>query len=283
MPYATKIAPGKKISLAEIDPNDDGGLNKEEGKAKFAQLNAELDVLQEELFAAGTHSVLMVLQGMDTSGKDGTIRSVMLNLNPQGCQVTSFKVPTADELAHDFLWRVHRAVPPKGMVGVFNRSHYEDVLVVRVHGLAPKDVWKARYEQINQFEALLAATGTIVLKFFLHISKDEQEQRLVEREQDRTKAWKLSAGDWRERERWADYQEAYEDALRKCSTKAAPWYVVPANKKWFRNLAVSQALVDTLGQYRSQWHAALDAMSQVRLQELAEFRAAQQPAADSAS
>ena len=283
MPYATKIAPGKKISLAEIDPNDDGGLNKEEGKAKFAQLNAELDVLQEELFAAGTHSVLMVLQGMDTSGKDGTIRSVMLNLNPQGCQVTSFKVPTADELAHDFLWRVHRAVPPKGMVGVFNRSHYEDVLVVRVHGLEPKDVWKARYEQINQFEALLAATGTIVLKFFLHISKDEQEQRLVEREQDRTKAWKLSAGDWRERERWADYQEAYEDALRKCSTKAAPWYVVPANKKWFRNLAVSQALVDTLGQYRSQWHAALDAMSQARLQELAEFRAAQQPAADSAS
>ena len=282
MPYATKIAPDKKVKLAEIDPNDDGGLNKEEGKAKFAQLNAELDVLQEELFAAGKHSVLMVLQGMDTSGKDGTIRSVMLNLNPQGCQVTSFKVPTADELAHDFLWRVHKAVPAKGMFGVFNRSHYEDVLVVRVHGLVPKDVWKQRYEQINQFEALLAATGTIVVKFFLHISKDEQEQRLIEREQDRTKAWKLSAGDWRERERWPDYIEAYEDALRKCSTKAAPWHVVPANKKWFRNLAVSQALVDTLGQYRAEWHATLDAMSEARLQELAEFRAAQQPAAQPA-
>jgi PPK2 family polyphosphate:nucleotide phosphotransferase len=272
MPYAFKIAPGKKLRLADYDANENGGLSKEEGKARFAKLNAELDVLQEELYAAGTHSVLMVLQGMDTSGKDGTIRSVMVNLNPQGCRVESFKVPTEEDLAHDFLWRIHKVTPRKGMFGVFNRSHYEDVLVVRVHDLAPKQVWQARYEQINQFEALLAASGTIVVKLYLHISKDEQERRLLEREQDITKAWKLSAGDWREREHWDDYITAYEDALRKCSTKDAPWYVIPANRKWYRNLAVSEVLVDTLNAYRPEWRAALDAMSKERLAELQAFR-----------
>jgi PPK2 family polyphosphate:nucleotide phosphotransferase len=246
MSYAHKIPPGKKVKLADYDPDADGGLAKEAGREQFAKLNAELDVLQEELYAAGQHAVLMVLQGLDTSGKDGTIRNVMLNLNPQGCRVESFKVPTEEELAHDFLWRVHKVAPRKGMFGVFNRSHYEDVLVVRVHNLAPKEVWQARYEQINHFEELLAASGTIVIKFFLHISKDEQEQRLLEREQDLTKAWKLSAGDWREREHWDAYTAAYEDVLRNCSTKAAPWYVVPANHKWYRNLAVSEVLVDTL-------------------------------------
>ncbi|MBK9941635.1 MAG: polyphosphate kinase 2 family protein [Kouleothrix sp.] len=273
MPYAHKIAPDTRVSLAKFDPDDDGGLSKDEGKARFAKLNAELDLLQEELYAAGTHSVLMVLQGMDTSGKDGTIRSVLLNLNPQGCQVESFKVPTEEELAHDFLWRVHSVVPRKGMFGVFNRSHYEDVLVVRVHELAPKAVWKARYDQINQFEALLAAAGTIVVKFYLHISSHEQEQRLLEREQDVAKAWKLSAGDWRERQHWDAYIEAYEDALSRCSTAAAPWYIVPANKKWFRNLAISEVLVDTLGTYRDSWRAALEAMSKQRLAELQAYRA----------
>lgn len=273
MPYAHKIAPDTRVSLAKFDPDDDGGLSKDEGKARFAKLNAELDLLQEELYAAGTHSVLMVLQGMDTSGKDGTIRSVLLNLNPQGCQVESFKVPTEEELAHDFLWRVHSVVPRKGMFGVFNRSHYEDVLVVRVHELAPKAVWKARYDQINQFEALLAAAGTIVVKFYLHISSHEQEQRLLEREQDVAKAWKLSAGDWRERQHWDAYIEAYEDALSRCSTAAAPWYIVPANKKWFRNLAISEVLVDTLGTYRDGWRAALEAMSKQRLAELQAYRA----------
>lgn len=273
MSYATKVAPGETIKLADHDPNADGGLNKESGSARFAKLNAELDALQEELYAAGTHSVLMILQGMDTSGKDGTIRHVLANLNPQGCQVTSFKVPTEEDLAHDFLWRVHQAAPRKSMFGVFNRSHYEDVLVVRVHKLAPKETWRARYEQINQFEALLTATGTIVVKFFLHISKGEQEERLLEREQDPTKAWKLSAGDWRERAYWDDYTQAYEDALSKCSTKSAPWYIVPADRKWFRNLAVSEVLVDTLNAYRQEWRAALHEMSKTRLAELREFRA----------
>jgi len=275
MPYAFKITPGKKVKLSDYDPGADGGLSKEAGKVLFAKLNAQLDALQEELYAAGKHSVLMVLQGMDTSGKDGTIRSVMLNVNPQGCRVESFKVPIEEELAHDFLWRVHKVVPRKGIFGVFNRSHYEDVLVVRVHNLLAKEIWQARYEQINQFEELLATTGTIIVKFFLHISKDEQEQRLLEREQDINKAWKLSAGDWRERGHWDEYIEAYEDALRECSTKLAPWYIVPANHKWYRNLAVSEVLVDTLNEHRQEWREALDAMSKERLAELKAFRAEQ--------
>jgi PPK2 family polyphosphate:nucleotide phosphotransferase len=272
MPYTHKIAPGKKVRLADYDPDAMAGLNKEQGKQRFAELNAELDILQEELYAAGKHAVLMVLQGMDTAGKDGAIRHVLQNVDPQGCRVESFKVPTEEELAHDFLWRVHKAAPRRGMFGVFNRSHYEDVLVVRVHNLAPKEVWKARYEQINNFEALLAANDTIIVKFFLHISKDEQEQRLREREQDVTKAWKLSAGDWKERELWDDYQQAYEDALAKCSTKAAPWYLVPANKKWFRDVAISEALVATLNEYRPAWRAALDAMAKERRAELEVMR-----------
>ncbi|HNP85999.1 MAG TPA: polyphosphate kinase 2 family protein [Kouleothrix sp.] len=273
MPYAHKVTPGKKAKLGDYSPNADDGLNKDEGKKRFAKLNAELDVMQEELYAAGKHSVLLVLQGMDTSGKDGTIRSVLLNLNPQGVRVESFKVPTEEELAHDFLWRIHKVTPRKGEFGVFNRSHYEDVLVVRVHELVSKDVWKARYEQINQFEALLAASGTIIIKAFLHISQDEQEKRLLEREQDVTKAWKLSAGDWRERGYWDAYMEAYEDALTRCSTDIAPWYIIPANKKWFRNLAVSEVLVDILRGYRDTWHETLDAMSKARLTELQEYRA----------
>jgi len=276
MDYAFKVALGKKVRLVDYDANANGGMSKEEGLIKLGKLTAELGEIQEQLYAAGQHSVLMLLQGIDTSGKDGTIRGVLADVNPQGCRVESFKVPTEEELAHDFLWRAHRVAPRKGILGVFNRSHYEDVLVVRVHKLVPEKVWKARYDQINAFENILASNNTIVLKFYLHISKEEQEQRLLQREQDVGKAWKLSAGDWREREHWDDYIAAYQDALQRCSTDAAPWYIVPANRKWYRNLAVCETLVETLRGYNKSWHTALDAMSEARLAELAEFRAGQE-------
>jgi PPK2 family polyphosphate:nucleotide phosphotransferase len=280
MAYAHKIAPGASVNLSNYDAAANGGMSKQEGVAKLAELSKQLDVLQEQLYAAGTHSVLIVLQGMDTSGKDGAIRSVFDAVDPQGCRVESFKVPTEEELAHDFLWRVHRVTPRKGMIGVFNRSHYEDVLVVRVHGLVPEPVWRARYEQINNFERLLADNSTIIRKFYLHISKGEQEQRLREREEDITKAWKLSAGDWRERQRWDEYTRAYEDALAKCSTDAAPWYVVPADRKWFRNLAIAETLIETLRPYQDDWSAALQKMSSERLAELAAYRTEQRDDSD---
>jgi PPK2 family polyphosphate:nucleotide phosphotransferase len=208
------------------------------------------------LYGAAQQGVLIVLQGMDTSGKDGTITHVMAPINPQGCIVTSFKQPTPADLAHDFLWRVHPHAPARGMLAIFNRSHYEDVLVVRVHNLVPKAVWRERYDAINRFEHLLATNGTIILKFFLHISKNEQEERLLAREEDKTKAWKLSATDWAERERWDDYQEAYEDALSKCSTAHAPWYIVPANRKWYRDWAVTHILLDAFERLDPQYPPA---------------------------
>jgi PPK2 family polyphosphate:nucleotide phosphotransferase len=272
MAYAYKIEPGKTVSLKRFDPNHDEGLSHEEGMTKFKRLNGELDALQEELYAAGANSFLMIVQAPDTGGKDGTIRNVLLNVNPQGCQVEAFKIPTEDELAHDFLWRAHKVTPRKGMLGVFNRSYYEDVLVVRVHNLVPDPVWKARYDQINDFEKMLAANGTIIRKFFLYISKEEQEKRLLAREQDVEKAWKLSAGDWKEREYWDRYMEAYEDAISKCNAHAAPWYVVPANKKWFRDLAVSEVLVEAMKERRSEWQKTLKTMSKARLAELREMR-----------
>jgi PPK2 family polyphosphate:nucleotide phosphotransferase len=273
MPYCVRVEPGTKVDLGEIDTRADGGLDKREGRRRAGELYAELSELQQELYAAGVHSVLIVLQGMDTSGKDGTIRNVLSGVNPQGCQVTSFKTPTAEELAHDFLWRVHARAPAKGMIGVFNRSHYEDVVIVRVHQLVPDHLWEARYQQINDFERLLAATGTIVCKFFLHISREEQERRLLAREADVEKAYKLSADDWRERRRWDDYLTAYQDALTRCSTPEAPWQVVPADRKWFRNLAVADALVDALRSNRKEWHSRLAELSRQRLAELAELRA----------
>lgn len=272
MSYAHRITGKKKIKLKNIDPDDDGGLTRELAEAKTAKLCAELTELQTLLYAAGEQSVLIVLQGRDTSGKDGTIRVVMGPLNSLGCNVASFKVPTEHELAHDFLWRVHQQTPGKGEITIFNRSHYEDVLVVRVHNFAPKAVWKARYEHINHFEKLLVGSNTIVLKFYLHISKKEQEERLLEREQDATKAWKLSLGDWKERELWDDYTEAYEDALNKCSTKDAPWFVVPANNKWFRNLAVAEAVVKALKPYKKEWLKKLDGMGVKELAAIQEFR-----------
>lgn len=275
MDLAFTIKPGDKVKLKDYDPSYDAGLTKEQGVATFNKLLDELDALQEELYAAGQHAVLAIFQGMDTAGKDGAIRSVFAPCNPQGTRVESFKVPTEEELDHDFLWRVHKVVPRKGMLGVFNRSHYEDVLVVRVHDLVPKKVWQARYAQINTFEQLLVSTGTIVFKFFLHISKDEQEKRLLAREQDVEKAWKLSAGDWKEREYWDDYAAAYEDALSRCSTDVAPWHLIPANRKWFRNLAVADTLVRRLKAYRDDWSKSLSAISHARMTELAAFRTQQ--------
>jgi PPK2 family polyphosphate:nucleotide phosphotransferase len=273
MAFAHLIAPGSAVRLKDYDPRANGGLTKAEGVARFDELDARLDRLQEELYAAGTQSVLAIFQGMDTAGKDGAIRSVFRSCDPQGMRVESFKVPTEEELAHDFLWRIHRVTPRRGMIGVFNRSHYEDVLVVRVHSLVPEETWRRRYDQINEFERLLAASGTIILKFFLHISSEEQEQRLIEREQDPTKAWKLSAGDWRERQRWGDYQEAYEDVLSRCSTDEAPWYLIPADRKWYRNLAVAEVIVEALEGHRKGWAAKLEQMSGERIAELEAYRA----------
>jgi PPK2 family polyphosphate:nucleotide phosphotransferase len=227
MAYSVTVEPGKKVDLSKIDPAADDGLSKADGVERTAELTDRLSELQEELYAASIHSVLVVLQGMDTSGKDGAIRKVFSSVNPQGCQVAAFKAPNEVELQHDFLWRIHRRTPAKGMIGVFNRSHYEDVLIVRVHDLVPRKVWKQHYQQINDFERLFADNQTIICKFFLHISRKEQEERLLAREQDVEKAYKLSPDDWKERRRWDDYMAAYQEALQRCTTAEAPWTIVP--------------------------------------------------------
>ena len=257
MGYAVRIPEGGPVDLAAIDTRADGGLSKSEGEARFEALAAELGDLQELLYAAGSHALLVVLQGMDTSGKDGALRNVFREMDPQGVRAVPFKAPTPLELGHDFLWRVHREVPERGMVVVFNRSHYEAVLVERVRELVPEATWRARYDHINAFERLLAENGTVVRKFYLHISQAEQEERLLERETDITKAWKLNPGDWIERRTWDRYIAAYEEALARCSTEAAPWYVVPADRKWFRNLTMAEVLVETLRPLRDGWLATL--------------------------
>jgi PPK2 family polyphosphate:nucleotide phosphotransferase len=239
------------LSLGHYDPDDTGDYKKSEqgkdkAKAETAKLIAALDGLQERLYANASRSLLIVLQGMDTSGKDGTIKSVMSGVNPQGCKVVAFKAPSKDELAHDFLWRVHREVPPNGFIGIFNRSHYEDVLITRVHGWVSDKVAKRRLNQIKEFEELLTENGTSVLKFFLHISKEEQKERLEARIADPEKRWKWNSGDLEERKLWDDYQKAFEDVLSATSTERAPWYIVPANRKWYRNLIVADRVVDAL-------------------------------------
>jgi PPK2 family polyphosphate:nucleotide phosphotransferase len=237
----------RKVDLSKYDPDDTLGWHKgHKTELSLAKAIARMDNLQYRLYAERKRGLLIVLQGLDAGGKDGTIRHVMSGMNPQGCQVTSFKVPTAVEAAHDFLWRVHRAVPELGEVGIFNRSHYEDVLVVRVHKLVPREVWSRRYEQINDFEFMLSENGIKTLKFFLHISKDEQRKRLLQRIDDPERQWKISEADFRERKFWDDYTASYEDAMAKCSTKHSPWFIIPSNKKWFRNLAVSHIIVETL-------------------------------------
>ena len=271
-PLTFKVAPDSKVQLAKIDPRYDADIDRAKAEAEFVKLTAELDELQELLFGAGTHSLLVVVQGMDTSGKDGTVRKVFSQVSPLGSYVVSFKVPTEDELAHDFLWRVHQKTPAKGMIGIFNRSHYEDVLVVRVHDLVPEAVWRQRYRLINDFEHSLAQNNTIILKFYLHISKQVQEERLLAREQEVTKAWKLSAGDWREREYWDAYMAAYEEALEQCSSEAAPWQIVPADRKWYRNYAVAHKVVTTLRGYKDEWLSKLGKLGEERLLELKAFR-----------
>lgn len=247
------VQPGTKVKLSDFDPSETFGYSQDKKtQAKQAKILARLDDLQYLFYAVKERALLIVLQGMDTAGKDGTVRHVMSGMSPQGCQVTSFKSPTPDELAHDFLWRIHKAVPEKGMLGIFNRSHYEDVLVVRVHKLVPKKVWKPRYEEINGFEKLLEENNVHIVKFFLHISKNEQKKRLQERLTDPAKTWKISAADFAERKYWDDYVSAYEDVLSRCSTERAPWFVIPANHKWFRNFAVSKILVETFENFDMQ-------------------------------
>ena len=273
MNYVWKVDAGSKVKLKDYDP---GYTEKLSDRASVDQelqaLSNELSELQELLAAAQQHSLLVVLQGMDTSGKDGTIRHVLSHVNPQGCNVHSFKAPTQEELSHDFLWRVHRVTPGNGVLGIFNRSHYEDVLVGRVQNLVPEKVWSRRYQAINNFEQLLTENHMIILKFYLHISYDEQERRLIAREQDKDKAWKISAEDWEDRKYWKDYELAYEDALSKCSTDKAPWYIVSANHKWYRNLAVAHTIVHTMRQYKDEWKAGLEARGQQELQRLKEMR-----------
>jgi PPK2 family polyphosphate:nucleotide phosphotransferase len=260
------VKPGKRVHLRDRDPDDTAGWDKEKATEKILEKNiARLDDLQYRLAAERRRALLIVLQGMDTSGKDGTVRHVMSGLNPQGCRVTSFKEPSAEELSHDFLWRIHKAVPPRGEIGIFNRSQYEDVLVVRVHELVLPSVWSTRFDQINAFEELLAENGVTVLKFFLHISKGEQLERLKARLTDPTKNWKISPADFHERKRWDAYVKAYEDALSRCSTKHAPWFVIPANKKWFRNLAVAQIVVDILEEMNPKLPKAAFDLSKIKL------------------
>jgi PPK2 family polyphosphate:nucleotide phosphotransferase len=241
------VKPGAACDLADHDPDFCAGLGgKEEAQKHLDKYHRQLADLQERLYAENKRSLLVVLQAMDAGGKDGTIRHVMSSVNPQSCRVTSFKAPTGEELAHDFLWRIHKAVPRRGEIGIFNRSHYEDVLVVRVHDLVPEAVWSKRFGLINDFEAALAAAGVHILKFFLHISRDEQLDRLRERLKDPAKQWKISPEDFKERPYWKKYMKAYADAIGRCGTPQAPWFVIPANKKWFRNLAVSRIIVETL-------------------------------------
>ncbi len=246
MSQPLEVKPGTSIQLADFNPGFHDGLDKEEGLAKAEKNAGALDELAYRLYAEHRRALLIVLQGMDTSGKDGVIRHVMSHVSPQNCKVVSFKQPNSEELEHDFLWRVHRAVPPAGSIGIFNRSQYEDVLVVRVHDLVPKSEWKSRFHKINEFERFLTSEGTTILKFYLHISRDEQRERLRARIDDPQKRWKISEADVAERKYWDDYQRAYEDALTECNTDYAPWYIVPADHKWYRNLVVGRVVRETL-------------------------------------
>jgi PPK2 family polyphosphate:nucleotide phosphotransferase len=241
------VKPGSRVRIADLPTDATPGFKgKPDMEAVLRENAAKMATLQYLMYAENKRSLLIVLQAMDTGGKDGTVRHVMTGLNPTGMIVKSFKVPSEEELDHDYLWRIHKAVPGRGDFAIFNRSHYEDVIVVRVHELVPPSVWKKRYDQINAFEEDLTENGVTVLKFFLHISKEEQKRRIEDRIKDPSKHWKLSPADFKERKYWEDYQAAYEDVLNKCSTKWAPWYVIPADKKWFRNLAVAQIMLETL-------------------------------------
>lgn len=248
-----RARPGGQFRVENFATDDTHGVSKAKAERALNSHVEKLAALHDLLYAEHKRALLIVLQGMDAAGKDGTIKHVMSGVNPQGCFVTSFKQPSAPELDHDFLWRVHAAVPGKGTIGIFNRSHYEDVLVARVHGLVPKDVWKKRYEAINDFERILTDSNVHVIKFFLHMSSAEQEKRFMARLTDPRKNWKASAADFSERKYWHDYQAAYQDAIAKCTTRDAPWYVIPSDHKWFRNFAVGEIIIETLSSLKMKY------------------------------
>lgn len=256
-----KLEAGTKVRLAGFDPADCGGWEKAAALARVEQNVARLDEWAYRLYAENRRALLIVLQGMDTSGKDGVIRKVLTGINPQVCQVTSFKQPSEEEADHDFLWRIHRAVPRRGNVGIFNRSQYEDVLVVRVHKLVPEEEWRKRYERINEFERMLVEGGTTIVKFFLHISNQEQRKRLQARLEDPTKRWKFSHADVAERLLWDEYQRAYEDVLRLCTTDHAPWHIVSADRKWYRDLIISTVLLETFEAMNPQFPPAEEGLN----------------------
>jgi PPK2 family polyphosphate:nucleotide phosphotransferase len=258
------VVPGKKLKLRERATDDTGRFKGKADAGRATKKNLEqLDELQELLYAESKRALLVVFQAMDAGGKDGAIEHVFSGVNPQGCSVVSFKAPTHLEAAHDFLWRHHDAAPRRGSIGIHNRSHYEAVLIERVHELVPKRVWQLRYERINEFERLLVDEGTTILKFFLHISRDEQKRRFGKRLKDPHKNWKFNPADLKERERWDDYQSAYQDALEKCSTAHAPWFVVPADHKWFRNWVVSDAIVRTLASLKMSYPPPLPGLNKI--------------------
>lgn len=282
------VQPNKKVSLKDIDPDFTGELESHEKGLAIIQKNIEkIDNLQYLLYANGEKSLLVVFQALDAAGKDGVIRHVFSGMNPQGTKVASFKQPEKEEAGHDFLWRIHQRVPGKGEVVVFNRSHYEDVLVVRVHKLVPKSVWSERYQMINDFEQLLGSNGTKIIKFYLHISQEEQLARFKQRLEDPSRNWKITDADYSERELWSQYIEAYEEALEKTSTKHAPWFVIPANHKWYRNLAVSEIIAETLDkmnlkipsthvdleEIKSRYHAAVEKSSKKKKKSTKEDKA----------
>jgi PPK2 family polyphosphate:nucleotide phosphotransferase len=261
-----RVEPGDGASLATIDPDETEHYRKKKDVTReLEKQRRRIQDLQGRLYAENERGLLIVLQAMDTGGKDGTIKHVFSGVNPQGCRVSSFKVPSAEEANHDFLWRYHRSAPARGRIGIFNRSHYEDVLVVRVKNMVPEETWRRRYDQINTFERNLSLDGITVLKFFLHISKDEQKKRLQRRLDDPDKRWKFSSADMKERAFWDAYQQAFDDALSDCSTEHAPWYIVPANKKWYRNLVVARTIADTLRAMDPQYPPAEEGLEKVTI------------------
>jgi PPK2 family polyphosphate:nucleotide phosphotransferase len=278
-----KVHTKNKVKLSEYDPSDRSFFSgtKEEGRQELLKLNRRLEILQELLYAEHKHKVLIVLQAMDTGGKDGVIRNVFDGVNPQGVKVASFKVPTTLELDHDYLWRIHLHTPGRGEIVIFNRSHYEDVLVVRVHNLVENAIWSKRYDHINAFEKMLHEEGTTILKFFLHISYEEQRKRFLDRINEPEKNWKFNPGDIEERELWDDYSEAYEEALSKTSTSWAPWFIIPANRKWYRNLAVSTILVDALDGLKMKFPAPKENLNIYRSE--LEFKGAPEPVVETNS
>jgi len=272
--YARTVDGTKRVRIDRIDPADTGSVEKEQALEKIERFGRELSELENLLTYAGTHALLIVLQGRDASGKDGAARKILGFTNVQNAYVHAFKAPTEEERAHDFLWRAHKVVPGRGYMAIFNRSHYEDVIAARVRHLVPKKIWKNRYDHINAFEQLLLESDVILLKFCLHVSRDEQYERLIAREQDPRTAWKLNPEDWRERAFWDDVTAAYDDVLDRCASKQAPWHLVPADKKWFRDLAILERIVLTLRPYRDAWLRTLGDVGKTRLKEIRELRRA---------